>query len=107
MARLLMIGLRLTVGADDTALVELVRDALALARRKGYLSDFPVRMARTEAGTLLLLAELVSVGTVDTMDEDPELQDVIMQISTLAEAFPLNSLIEFNATRVTFETLDA
>ncbi|UPG92500.1 hypothetical protein [Luteibacter aegosomatissinici] len=107
MARLLMIGLRLVAGSDDAALVDLVRSALVIARSKGYLSEFPARLARTEAGTLLLLAELVSVRTVDAMDEDPELQDVIMQISALAESFPLHSLVEFNANRVTFETLGA
>jgi hypothetical protein len=30
-----------------------------------------------------------------------------MQISAIAESFPLHSLVEFNANRVTFETLGA
>ncbi|MGF6491899.1 hypothetical protein ABIE56_000052 [Luteibacter sp. 621] len=107
MARLLMIGLRLVEGSDDAGLIGLVRSALDVARLKGYLSEFPARLVRTEAGMLLLLAELVSVRTVDAMDEDPDLQDVIMQISAIAESFPLHSLVEFNANRVTFETLDS
>jgi hypothetical protein len=106
MARLLMIGLRLEAGSDDAELVRLVREALQVARRRGYLSALPPRLARTEAGTLLLLAELVSVRTVDAIDEDPDLQDLVMQISAISESFPLNSLVEFNANRVTFETLD-
>jgi hypothetical protein len=106
MARLLMVGLRPMAGPDDSELVRLVRAGLGIARAKGYLSDFAPRLARSEAGTLVMLCELVSVRTVDALDDDADLQDVIMQISAVAEVFPLHTLVEFSAMRVTFETLD-
>jgi hypothetical protein len=103
---MLMIGLRVTTPGRDAEVVQLVRDALALARQRNLLTVLPARLMRGVAGEILLVAELASVSAVDAIDEDPDLQDIVGQLGMIAEAVPLQSFLELSATRVTFEILD-
>jgi hypothetical protein len=103
---MLMIGLRVTTPGRDTEVVQLVKDALVLARARHLLTALPPRLMRAVAGEILLVAELSSVSAVDAIDEDPDLQEIVGRLSMIAEAVPLQSFLELSATRVTFETLD-
>lgn len=106
MSRLLIIGFRLGVGRAEEDLLALLRNAVGVARGKGYCTDMPTRLARTDAGVIVVLAELRSIRSLDALDEDPEMQDIAMRIAALSDTVPMNTLLEFNATRVTFESID-
>jgi len=106
MSRMLMIGLRVTTPGGDEEVIRLVKAALAVARARNLLTSLPPKLMQGVAGEILLVAELHSVSAVDAIDEDAELQDIVGQLSMIAEAVPLQSFLETSATRVTFEILD-
>ncbi|TCV93283.1 hypothetical protein EC912_105143 [Luteibacter rhizovicinus] len=105
MARTFVVGVRLLAGSREEDVVERIRDALNIAREKGLMTRKDIYISRTEAGHILVIAELSSVRSIEAMDEDPDLQEAISRISGVAEAFPLHTLIEFSAARVTFEAI--
>ncbi|MBB3228046.1 hypothetical protein FHW69_002681 [Luteibacter sp. Sphag1AF] len=104
MTRTLVMAIRLYPGSREDEVIARVTEALEIARARAYLTSKPFYLARTDAGHLLLVAEVASVAAMDAMDEDTDFQDAVTRVSRLAEAIPLHGLMDFQGVRVSLET---